>query len=63
MMLHQFLDELGNLSEERHKEGFKKLFDELLRNPDQYEGFLFDILSQAVELESDDYFGTEGLDV
>lgn len=63
MMLQQFLDEYENLSDDRKKTGLKRLFDELVRDPEQYEGFIFDILTQAVECEADDYFGTEGLDV
>lgn len=63
MMLHQFLDEYENLSDERKKTGLKRLFDELLRDPGMYEDLIDDILRSAVNVEEDDGFGTEGLDV
>lgn len=63
MMIHQFLEEYDNLSEERKKAGLKRLFDELLRDPGMYEDLIDDILRSATNVEEDDGFGTEGLDV
>ena len=63
MMLHQFLEEYEDLSDERKKTGLKRLFDELLRDPGMYEDLIDDILRSAVNVEEDDGFGTEGLDV
>lgn len=63
MMIHQFLEEYDNLSEERKKAGLKRLFDELLRDPGMYEDLIDDILRASTNVEEDDGFGTEGLDV
>lgn len=63
MMIHQFLEEYDNLSEERKKAGLKRLFDEIMRDPTQYEDFIDDVLRSAADAEANDYFGTEGLDV
>lgn len=63
MMLYKFHKEYENLSDDRKKAGLKRLFDELLRDPGMYEDLIDDILRSAINVEEDDGFGTEGLDV
>jgi hypothetical protein len=63
MTLTELHIEWDNLSKSRRETAIRSLFDELQRDPEQYEDFIYDILSQAVDLETDDYFGTEGLKV
>ena len=51
------------MSKERQIRAYKVLFDTLLSDIDRYEPLLLDIVEQAEELEADDFFGTEGLNV
>ncbi|AGR47848.2 hypothetical protein PHIM7_148 [Sinorhizobium phage phiM7] len=63
MMINEFAMEYNNLVKKRKVEGLKALFDEVVGSPDRYEDFIIDLLGIASDLEADDYFGTEGLDV
>lgn len=63
MMLYEFAEEYHNLSRTRKQEGLEVLFTELHDNVDRYQDFIEEILSDAVLLEADDYFGTEGFNV
>lgn len=63
MNLQTFREEYYDITPERRHDGLKKLLAELARDPDRYENFLYDIMCDAENLEGDDYFGTEGLDV
>lgn len=63
MDLRTFYEEYDNLSEERKIAGLKAFFDEILRDVDQYDDFIQDMLDDAVDLEQDDYWGTEGANI
>lgn len=63
MMLYEFEEEYHNLSRTRKQEGLEVLFTELHDNVDRHQDFIKAILSDAVDLEADDYFGTEGFNV
>jgi hypothetical protein len=63
MNLEDFKQEYWNLSVERRNAGLRALLNELARDPERYENFLYDIMVDAENLEGDDYFGTEGLNV
>lgn len=63
MMLYDFAYERSSMTRERQEEGLKTLFDAILKDIDHFEGLIETILEAAVEDESNDMFGTEGLDV
>lgn len=63
MKIWDFVDEFDNLSQERKEQGMRALFTELLRDPERYVDFLYDVADMAKLHSEDDYFGTEGLDV
>lgn len=62
MNIYMFYEEYDNLSKERKKEGLHKLIDLLLEAHDgKGTGPAIDALVDiSVDLEADDYFGTEG---
>jgi hypothetical protein len=63
MVLYDFAYERSSMSIDRQKKALKTLFDEILRDIEFHEGLIDSILQEAVECESNDMFGTEGLDV
>ena len=63
MTINEFYEEYENLTPERKRLALDRLFNEVLRDMEQYEDFIYSVLLEASTLEQDDYFGTEGLDV
>lgn len=63
MNIREFNEEYDNLIKTRRQEGLKKIFDYILKDIDDNYGLITDILPIFTEAESEDYFGTEGLDV
>lgn len=63
MNIQEFLSEYSDLTEERQIRGMTDFLNELLRDPEQYEDFILEMLDIASNLEQDDYFGTEGMDI
>lgn len=63
MTISDFIIDYYELSETRRKDGIERLFAEIARDVDLYDGLIIDILEMASDLEEGDYFGTEGLDI
>lgn len=65
MTLNEFLEEYDNLSPKRQYEGIGKALKIIASNADdsEIEEQLLDFLNVIADLEADDVFGTEGMDV
>lgn len=63
MMIHDFIDEYENLTTDRKKRGLATLFALIVRDSEDHEDLINDILVAAREVESMDGFGTEGADI
>lgn len=62
MDISSFYDEWDDLSKERKRRFLTKLFSVFIDDPNEHEKVIWDILSDLIDLEADDYFGTEGFD-
>lgn len=63
MTINQFWDEYFSLNEMRQDRGLRSLFDYLREHRTDNESLILDILSICADYESNDMFGTEGLDI
>lgn len=58
--VHGLLDEWDGLTVARRKEAVKNLFDLILKDFEDHEDLIDDIVRSAAAVEQDDGFGTEG---
>ena len=63
MKLYEFAEEYDNLTAERVRAAWIKIFAYLIQEDQDNETVLADILGTLEDYEENDYFGTEGLDV
>ncbi|AXP07736.1 hypothetical protein SmphiM6_45 [Sinorhizobium phage phiM6] len=64
MDIQTFSELWDDLSESRRKEGLQKIFSHMIENIDTFDNvFYMEILPILIDLESDDFFGTEGADI
>lgn len=63
MTIQQFLDEYTGLTKDRQRIGKIKFLEMLIEQCSDHEDFIISIMHEAVDIEMDDGFGTEGADI
>lgn len=63
MTIADFLEEYNGLTKDRQRIGRIKFLEEIIDRQDDLEDFIIDMMNQAVYIEEDDGFGTEGASI